>query len=315
MNPLGYYPFSTFPALGKMLYRASSSVLSSIRKVFNNQERIETNATVNNNAKNPIFVTEAISHYFTASDKNNIFQADCGPITSNTEELLQSTKKNNLRKKNYNKKSLTRSISTMSETIIFSGVFGEVSMDNSGFVTKKFKSLDEINLPDNLKSKIDIYQMATEEVALFNLYYGIDSARLHKEDNTVYIIMKQIEGVTIDNLDDGEFEKIMLANVRPFYEMMKKLFTLHIIHGDFLIKNIIYHKENFFPIDMCNSTSETLISNLEIMKSLIDLIKNKDEKIDLTWNHHDTKNNIILTYSNKSNATLNDSCEISFTSL
>lgn len=182
---------------------------------------------------------------------------------------------------------------------ILSGKCGDVRIDsNNSMVYKCFKPLAEVELPDEEKEGLDIDQMAEEETKLFNLYYGAGSAEKYTENNRIWVKMKKIQGTDLERLED-DFDKVIEGNVRPFYTMLSRLFSLGICHGDFLLKNILFHDENFYPIDFCQSSWDQMEDNLSLIASLTGFIQSKDENITLSYELKEGCYHVALVYQNK----------------
>ena len=182
--------------------------------------------------------------------------------------------------------------------IIASGVFGDVSKGKEGFVIKTFKNMADIKREETQKNKMDLKKIAEEEVYLFNLYYGEGAASLLSDETKLQIEMKEIKGSTLDKIEDSELEKIIKSHVKAFYDMSHRLFTVGIIHGDFLLKNIMFFNGIFFPIDFCHATPENVDEHLKSIKNILDFVKNKDERIEMSWTEKEGKVQLRLQYIN-----------------
>ena len=191
--------------------------------------------------------------------------------------------------------------------IIASGVFGDVSKGKEGFVIKTFKNMADIKREETQKNKMDLKKIAEEEVYLFNLYYGEGAASLLSDETKLQIEMKEIKGSTLDKIEDSELEKIIKYHVKSFYDMSHRLFTVGIIHGDFLLKNIMFFNGVFFPIDFCHATPENVDEHLKSIKNILDFVKNKDERIEMSWTEKEGKVQLRLQYINTKDESKNTS--------
>ena len=191
--------------------------------------------------------------------------------------------------------------------IIASGVFGDVSKSKEGFVIKTFKNMADIKREETQKNKMDLKKIAEEEVYLFNLYYGEGSASLLSDETTLQIEMKEIKGSPLDKIEDSDFERIISSHVKAFYDMTQKLFSVGIIHGDFLLKNIMFFNGVFYPIDFCHATPENVDEHLKSIKSTLSFVKNKDERIEMNWTEEEGKIQLTLQYINTKDESKNTS--------
>ena len=191
--------------------------------------------------------------------------------------------------------------------IIASGVFGDVSKGKEGFVIKTFKNMADIKREETQKNKMDLKKIAEEEVYLFNLYYGEGAASLLSDETKLQIEMKEIKGSTLDKIEDSELEKIIKYHVKSFYDMSHRLFTVGIIHGDFLLKNIMFFNGVFFPIDFCHAIPENVDEHLKSIKNILDFVKNKDERIEMSWTEKEGKVQLRLQYINTKDESKNTS--------
>lgn len=309
MHPLDHHGFSTYYEIGTFITRTSMSIYRCIRRVFNCADTLQTtNISRRSSATSNIVITKLRTHSSNTTKENSDQKTEPSNTSTNGSLIFEAQDnahgpliecKGQVRKRMFSE---TIEGSALSE-IMLSGVFGEVIIDDE-CVIKKFKKLAEIDLPDEEKAKLNIDEMAQDETAMFNLYYGDGAAKLFYDGDKICIKMTKIEGKTLEAMDESDLQKAMREGVKAFYQMMAKLFSLNIIHADFLLKNIMFYQGVFFPIDITNSDAKTYESNLSIMQNITAFIQNEYESIKLEWKTIQGATHVALKYINNNDGEL-----------
>ncbi|WP_157685255.1 serine/threonine protein kinase [Robbsia andropogonis] len=127
------------------------------------------------------------------------------------------------------------------------GQFGNVfeDADHPEFVIKRYYQAeddpdDEIHLPHR-------------EEETFRQFYGADAAQRYEEaDGTQYLRMYRIPGTLLDDLQPNSLPEDALER---YVDMLEKLKSKGIMHGDLHPENIMWDGESFWPIDMQDTTA------------------------------------------------------------
>ena len=131
-----------------------------------------------------------------------------------------------------------------------------IDADDTTYVIKKL-------IPDGFSSSESIAEGAKHEVAMFKLYYGENSAmHLIDENRNSYIRMYKIPGEVLDDLPVGSLPD---NADEKFVDMIERLDSVGIMHGDLHSENILWDDESqtFFPIDIKNIKEKHINSSSE----------------------------------------------------
>ncbi len=325
MYPLGEYQFSTSSVLAEYLCQKARALVNCIRHICNSEELPQTQETqkeeISVAAEDEDHLDPLSPHPFPWPRKfpkrKGSKSLDIRNISLQTRRDLYANSRLKMSSLSSIKHSINDSIlgiphrslrksvydifreDDVASIKILSGKCGDVRIDSANkMVYKCFKPLAEIELDDEDKAGLDINKMAAEEAELFNLYYGAGSAEKYIENDRIWVKMKQIEGTDLERLEE-DFDAVIEKNVSAFYQMLSRLFSLGICHGDFLLKNILFNAGTFYPIDFCQSSWNNMGDNLTLIASIASFIQNKDEKITLSYELVDDSYYITLDYNNK----------------
>ncbi len=325
MYPLGEYQFSTANVLGEYLCQKVRTFINCVRRVCNSEALPQTQQVqkeeINIAIKDEEQLDPSSAHPFPWPKKypkkrgsksldarnlslqarreqyaNSRFKmSSLSSIKHSINDSILGTKHHSIRKSVYE---IFREEEVQSIKIL-SGKCGDVRIDSANcMVYKCFKALADIELDDEEKVGLDVNKMAEEEASLFCIYYGAGSAEKYIENGRIWVKMKKIEGTDLERLED-DFDTVIEKNVRAFYGMLSRLFSLGICHGDFLLKNILFHNGEFYPIDFCQSSWDNMEDNLTLIANIASFIQNEDEKITLSYELEECSYNITLDYQNK----------------
>lgn len=269
------YQYSTYAVMGQYICNQFSRIghclSGKIRKVTNTFQSMSTGSHVAFKQRTNPFAHRRSGENKSRSRKEN-FQAS----------LSQSYKMHDIHR------SVRQSVAVFQSDLFpidetsspFSqGAFGCVRSDENS-VIKIFKSKQRL-IAENLLDRdqiecLDIEKMAQMEAYCFNLYYGEDAAILTKRkdlsgEESFQIKMKKIKGIDLQSMTDDAFEFAITNHMEKLFDMMAKLFSVGIVHDDFLMKNIMYDDGIFYPIDISNTPWHLMANRLELMQSSIQM--------------------------------------------
>lgn len=147
------------------------------------------------------------------------------------------------------------------------GLYGVTYMDarDPQFVIKRLKPFSEVyssasdTLSENTislgsssssSSTEDLWNSALDEADLFQRYYGVGTAEAIVEDELVYIRMRKVPGIPLFAVENGGFAS---DAVERFVDMLERLAERGILHMDLHDGNILYHENEFYPIDFSSN--------------------------------------------------------------
>ncbi|WP_429499008.1 hypothetical protein ACQUFY_07390 [Robbsia andropogonis] len=128
------------------------------------------------------------------------------------------------------------------------GEFGSVfaDADSPDFVIKRYYEADD-NDPDD-----EIYLPGREQEA-FRRFYGAGAAQhFEATDGTQYLRMYRVPGTVLDDLPPNSLPG---DAVERYVDMLEKLQSQGILHGDLHPENVMWDGESFWPIDMQDITA------------------------------------------------------------